>query len=221
MKKYLIGGLIIPFLFSCKQSKDDQKTDITRDAFLGVKLGIGRSGVDSTFQAMLKARILNSYKNKFAYGEHTLPDRNKYYSYISFGIPKSDSLLTSLSVFYLDEMNDQSYYYFDYNANGTRMMQHISPSASVTDKRMVSDIVYYLKEKYGAYNYSDTIELSQDKLATYMWENKNDVDIELKHYFYDAFDPLYNETRRFYMIRLNYRLTDEYQNKLAIKKSIY
>jgi hypothetical protein len=217
MKKLilLLGVFIFISLISCQQKP------IKREIFMGFELG-------STLEEYTNK--LNTYKDNGAFqsiydvpylSNRILPNKIFYSIPYVYYVRGKSLTINKLILFFCTQERDivstrknnaNKEPYLNIVDNTSSFTNETIPSTSEITNKLISD----LSRKYGFYDKSDTLDLSDRKIINYLWKDKNGINIKIEQTT-GTFSLFANRST----ITMEYSLIDELNEKLISNSSTY
>lgn len=182
---------------------------------MGIELGSSKTEIEK------KMSNFNSI-NQVKYNEESIPyfegrfSDNIYYMTPQFMIPTGDSLVASIKILYLDNLDDIKHDKELMINKSIPMNLQMSSSGRINSVSLRNQILNELSLKYGKPDLRDTLNFEgQRELIN--WRDRDDIDISLSY----TFDPAYNSYKGNSSLILEYKYTDEMYKTVFKQKTIY
>ena len=195
----------------------DQKEDIQRDVFLGLKLGASTNDAISKFSDLVKQGTLKIHDGQNPYYLNNTNNFKNYYSApLILSIP-GDTIVNEIKVVYLANLNEleetirESLRGWNY----MNLYAHSQNSLEVSANEIWDDVSLKLEKKYGKYDSESVNKYEQNVTKIRYWKDQNDVNIELN--FLESANNYGGNSRIF----LKYSYIDKINDILTKGKSEY
>ena len=174
-QSYLLTiSFIILFFSNC-----DEKKDFKRETFLGLKLGSSINEIENQLQVLKENHEVYVVSQNVPYLKRVLDDK-EYYITPLFTSKSGDSLVTTIKVLYLDNLNNIKDDIKTVQSNENPMNLQFISTNRVNSFLLKEQVKRELIAKYdkptseGKLNQNGEIELTS-------WDNKNGIDILLTY----------------------------------------
>ena len=185
------------------------KEDLSKDVFLGFKLGYGKNDFDEHYKSLLSNGTFDRNEDRTPYFLHKGKNNFKYYSSMYGYTAFMDTLICKIRLYYFTDNKSMAFViddakkdifvnYLD-NENKTNLMEE--------------DIIDDLTKKYGKNDYVIPFPERETNTKRIYWNNRNGVNIILARtkFIYASGESLFVE----------FTYTDDYASRVFKQKSVY